>query len=903
MNTTPRQWAKESAVAVLAILLLGLALTCGLTSSRWIHAPFPGFFIMANRVIASVSLPTWPIAQHQHLYQHAILAVNGHAVETSEELYTFVQNSSPGSPTSYTLKKDGLQSEQVLPIRIFTVQDYWLLFGSYLLSGFALAFTGLTVWWLKPTAPASFALLMVGLTGGIFAITGADLYGPHWFFRLHILGEAFFPASLVHLALVFPIDRTQRFRTLLVGFPYLISALLGVAYEVSLYTPDRYSRIHDLSTLYGAVGGFTLFSSVVWAYLTTHSHLVQQKIRIILIGFLSGFSLPALLMLSSAVTGGETSVNYAGFTTFLFPLSLGYAIVKHDLFEIDTMLRRSVYYFLLTVTLTVVYLVFLALLNWSLHSSELARSPLFPLLFTLTAVFLINPIKEHLQRGVDRVFFRLHYQPQKILDTASAVLAATLNLEEILSFIWHTVQETLGLEQGGVFLLTTDETAYAQFHPHLAGSPSLPVTHVFVRTLQQRGGKAFTLYDCLDPLLSIEAQAASRSALKHLFAQAVTPLLLKGKLIGFLAFGRKASGAFFSKDDMDFLSTLANQSALSIGNAFAYQKIHDFNVVLENKVEERTQALADTNIELQVSLEHLKHAYSTLQRSQENLMRAEKMADLGRLAAGIAHEMNTPLGASLTSLRLLKDLVAEYDSSIGDSSVNDRDHRAIAQEMDQLVDATQQWMEKAASHIRSLKLHTRNLQRSEECLFSVLQTIEDTRLLLAHQLRLSQCTLSVHCLTPEPMLYGDPSKLGQVLTNLITNAVDAYKAAGKDRGEILIIVSETANGVELRVNDQGCGIPPDQLPLIFDDLFSTKPLGEGTGLGLPISRDIMAKFFQGSVRVESFLGQGSSFILTFPHSEKPAADTASGELTPQHQPPEVAPTGSSARLHDSVVLL
>jgi signal transduction histidine kinase len=583
-------------------------------------------------------------------------------------------------------------------------------------------------------------------------------------------------------------------------------------------------------------------------------------------GFLGGFGLPALLMLSSGVTGGSVSINYAGFTVILFPLSLGYAIVKHDLFEIDALLRRSVYYFTLTVTLTLTYLAFLTLLNFFFHPSEVAHSPLFPLFFTLVAVLLLNPLKERLQKGVDRIFFRLRYDPKKTLEATSATLASTLQLEEILSCVWETMRETMGVNQGGILLLTSNRERYLQVHPPTTTPISWVSTHTVLLAAQHKRGRVFSVYDCETLEFIADRQPEGETVPAWLGAQLFVPLLFKNDLIGLILLGRKESGAFFSAEDIDFLSTLANQSALSIANALAYQKIHEFNLALEKKVAERTEALAQTNAELHDSLDQLEQAYRDLQRSQENLVRAEKMADLGRLTAGIAHEMNTPLGASLTSLKLLGNLVHEYRTSIGDDTVTEPDHQEIATEMDQLINSTQQWMEKAAAHIRSLKLHTRDGQRGEERLFSVLQTIEDTRLLLAHRLRFSGCTLSVSCHIEDPTLHGDPSKLGQVLTNLVGNALDAYKDANRRGRDIMITVHDEGEDLEIQVKDQGCGIPPEHLDRIFDDLFSTKSLGEGTGLGLPIARHIMTNFFSGHIRVESVLGQGSTFILHFPRS-------------------------------------
>jgi C4-dicarboxylate-specific signal transduction histidine kinase len=171
--------------------------------------------------------------------------------------------------------------------------------------------------------------------------------------------------------------------------------------------------------------------------------------------------------------------------------------------------------------------------------------------------------------------------------------------------------------------------------------------------------------------------------------------------------------------------------------AAAYSKIQNLNAELEEKVEQRTEQLSRSNSELEASLRQLEQAYQKLQESRENLAQAEQMAAFGRLAAGIAHEMNTPLGASMTSLKLLHDLVEEYKASAADPDVGAGDHRQIASEMDDFVSATRTWLEKAATHIRSLKLYTAAVQRSEDSQFSVLQTIEDVRLLLSHRLRLS----------------------------------------------------------------------------------------------------------------------------------------------------------------------
>jgi hypothetical protein len=124
----------------------------------------------------------------------------------------------------------------------------------------------------------------------------------------------------------------------------------------------------------------------------------------LLLGLVGGFAFPGFLMFYSGITGGEVPVNYAGFTVILFPLSIGYAIVKYDLFEIDALLKRSVYYMTLSVTLALGYLGFLGVTGWGLHSSAIARSTYFPLLFTLIVIVFLGPLKDAVQQTVDRVF-------------------------------------------------------------------------------------------------------------------------------------------------------------------------------------------------------------------------------------------------------------------------------------------------------------------------------------------------------------------------------------------------------------------------------------------------------------------------------------------------------------------
>lgn len=474
--------------ATLAIAALVLTAVCAFNSAHWIGKTFPGFFVMSNRVIASVSLPHWPAADHD-IFQRAVIAVNRLPVADGREVYRRVAAAPPGTALTYTLRKRGHVAHFTARSLTFTSRDYLMLFVPYLVSGLGLALIGIGVWYSKPDSPASLALLMGGIAGGVFAITGTDLYSPYWFFRIHILGEAFFPASLLmHLALVFPVDRARVRRRLVLSLPYAVAAALGAAYEIFLYRPAAYTLIHNLCMDYAGIGGAALIGAVAWDYFTSESQLIRQRIRVVMLGLLCGFGVPGVLMFFSGITGGEVAVNYAGFTVIMFPLAIGYAIVKHDLFEIDALVKRSVYYLGITATLALAYLGFLGLTNVALHYSEFAGSPVFPLLFTLVVILFINPLKDAVQAAVDRVFFRVSYNPRRVLDSTSAALTSTLRLEDVVSFIWGTIGGTMGVRSGGIYLRATQGGEYLPVLPGTAPEPISAESPLIAHITRKRGG-------------------------------------------------------------------------------------------------------------------------------------------------------------------------------------------------------------------------------------------------------------------------------------------------------------------------------------------------------------------------------------------------------------------------------
>jgi signal transduction histidine kinase len=810
MSRSPQPSWHRVGAALLVLALLSLTLTCSVTSLRWIDKSFPGFMVVAHGVIASASLPHWPVAQHSGIYQHLVLAVNDQPVTTAEEIYGMVGQFPPGTLLTYTLRKDGHVSQVVLPSLIFTRVDYVLLFVAYLFNGVAIALIGIIVWLLKPRSPASQALCFTGVMAGVFCVTGTDLYSPHWFFRLHVSAEALFPAGLLHLALVFPVNRLPRGRSFLIGLPYLVSLGLGLAYHLWLYHADGYSLLHSLCMLYAGMAGLTFLGKIIWDYTTTDSPLTLQRLRVILLAFLTGYGFPAFVMLSAGLTGGAVPVNYAAFTGPVFPLGLGYAIVKHDLFDIDALLKRWTYYLMFTASLAVLYVGVLAFLNLSFSSSEVARSPYFPLLFAVLAVLLLNPFRAYLQNSIDLFFHRVRYNPKSVLEETSAAFASTLHQEDIFTLLWRTLRNTVGVTSGAIFLGNAEKTFYLPVSS--SGREErrrLAVDAPLIRAVQ-RQRRILSLYDLEDEGTRSPENDDIQQGFYRLSARLLVPFLLKGELLGFLALGQKEAGTFFSADDRDFLIALANQSALSIANAFAYEEIRELNSNLENKVRQ-----------VQESEQEAEQSRAQLRRLSARLIHLQE-----KERERISRELHDHLGQILTA--------ASMDIRWAQS------HTAAGPE-------TTERLEEAAHLVQAAIRATRQMSLSLRP-----ETLSGSGL----EVVLKQCAVEFERRSGLPVTFRSQYANGHLPSATMTNVYRIVQEAltniarHAEATEVVISLESTADTLHVSVVDNGIG-------------FTATTRSDPHALGL-VGMQERATLLAGSLEVQSTPGAGVAVRLVVP---------------------------------------
>ena len=293
--------------------------------------------------------------------------------------------------------------------------------------------------------------------------------------------------------------------------------------------------------------------------------------------------------------------------------------------------------------------------------------------------------------------------------------------------------------------------------------------------------------------------------------------------------------------------------------ATAYDRLRNqFGAAFKRMADERE--LAALHAALQEHLEELEQAHQALRENRERLLISESMASLGRLTAGMAHEMNTPLAAVRAALGELLDLISEFRTSIDGPDVTSQDLRDIAAEMETATKLADNAAHQVAGFVRSIKAETRELASKDLRHFDPLVVTKDALMLLAHGARAANCTVTLGAEPRPPLdLFGSPGRLAQIVTNLVTNAIQA--SAEKGGGPIVVHLQPSDGAVELRVSDRGIGIAPDDVRKIFEPMYTSKPFGVGTGLGLTIVHDIVTAHFNGTIDVETEPGLGTTFIL------------------------------------------
>jgi len=467
----------------------------------------------------------------------------------------------------------------------------------------------------------------------------------------------------------------------------------------------------------------------------------------------------------------------------------------------------------------------------------------------------------------------------RALQKASETISSEIHLEKLLEKLLGILVTNAGAIKGHVLLMegdklfeegeTSAEEEKINVLKHIPYQESKNISQVIVNYVL-RTGETLVLDNAADDEIFKNDILIIRNQSKSLFCM---PLVYQNKLSGILYLENNLIPGAFTSERVEILKMLSGQIVISIENARLYKNLEEYNRNLEEKVSKRTIEISLKNEQLNVQKEELRTTLENLKHSQVQLVQSEKMASLGQLVAGIAHEINNPItfiSAGVDSLKTNLDEIGQVLAiyqKITPENVSEKlkdiekvkgkvEYRETVKEINRLIESIKNGSRRTTEIVKGL----RTFSRLDEDIIKTADIHEglDSTLILLHNKYNNRIEI-VRNYENIPPVECYPGPLNQVFMNILSNAIDAID----DKGTITISTSKTDRSVEISILDTGRGIPENLKEKIFEPFYTTKEVGKGTGLGLSISHGIIQKH-RGSINFKSEVGKGSEFIISLP---------------------------------------
>ncbi|MEG4584346.1 AAA family ATPase [Microcoleus sp. MOSTC5] len=453
---------------------------------------------------------------------------------------------------------------------------------------------------------------------------------------------------------------------------------------------------------------------------------------------------------------------------------------------------------------------------------------------------------------------------------ASQTISGEIEFEKLLSSLLSIVIENAGADKCWFMLLQDDRLLIEGSITE--GSKPVVFQHILVDDSHdiplrliykvKHNKQTVVLFDAtIDPTLANDPYIIRQQPQSIL----CSPILHQGKLLGILYLENNLAPGAFTSDRVELLNLLCAQAAISLENARLYQQS-------------------------QTSAQQLEQALHDLQQTQLQMIQSEKMSALGNLVAGVAHEINNPVGFIYGNLNeaksTVKDLVEHLnlyreralETEIADHA-EDIDLDYIIEDLPNIIDS----MQLGCDRIKDISTSLRTFSRADKDYkvpFNIHSGLDSTILILKYRLKANDRRPAIEVVKDYgniPEIECFPGQLNQVFMNILANAIDALEESNIGRtfaqiktnpNRIKIITSADNQEVKITIADNGQGMSESVKQKIFDHLFTTKAVGKGTGLGLAIAQQIVTEKHGGSIHVNSILEEETEFIITLPVKAK-----------------------------------
>jgi signal transduction histidine kinase len=567
--------------------------------------------------------------------------------------------------------------------------------------------------------------------------------------------------------------------------------------------------IHALITI---VAGFT---QLVAKYKREKGQAKRQLLFILIASVVLWLVVPITNFAITLSAQTTTFIKLSPFYALVFGIFITYAIVAQKLFDIKAAVARSVAYVMLLVAIVGIYGVVIFGIVDSLVDNSRTRQ-IFSLLLILPLAISFHSFKLFFDRVTNRIFYRDSYDPQQVLDNLGSVMVAEIDLHKILESTRQILSEAFKSNFIEFILIENRE-------PELKISKNQQLQNNFA-VLKHH------LREQRRDILEVET-AGRHNLLRQEFIDNGVAVSLRLKtqqqIVGFILFGEKRSGDIYTSQDLKLLTIIANELAVAIQNALRFEEIQQFNITLQEKINEATKQLRHANIRLK-----------ELDRTKDEFI---SMA---------SHQLRTPL----TTIKGYLSMI--LDGDIGPVTKNEK--QMIQQAFD------------SAERMVFLIADLLNVSRLQSGKFVIDNKPTDLAKMVEDQTNQLQETAKNHHLTlsykkPDkfPMLNLDDTKVQQVVMNFMDNAI-FYTPAG---GSIDVALEATPDSINYTVTDTGLGVPAAEQHHLFAKFYragnARKMRPDGTGLGLFMAKKVIAAQ-GGAIIFKSTEGKGSTFGFSFP---------------------------------------
>jgi len=603
--------------------IFSTALLFAVNIIRWGNTPDFGFGYRTAAGFSVVGVVTGPGDEAGIEIGDRILKVNDRPFTAMKE-FRAAQRRGLGDENRYLVERNGKQFEVVIRNTPLGFIGAFSRSGLTYLIGLCYVFIGIVVFLMKPYHRNSWIFFGFTVSIGLFFVFFVKLADmkPYWLGTVHILINTLVPAAFVHLALGFPEEKAIiKKHPWLQMLPYL--AAIALFASIRIHTPllaDVPKYLYFCLIGYIALSIVFFLGSCLKLWLMSKSEIVRLRSKMILLGAGISALVPLFEIMINALFAWHIFPSFNYYLPFLviFPLAIGYCIVKHDLFDIDAIIKRTYGYILTTTGIAGVYALFVFVSNLAFGRLEITKSSLFPLIFILAVVFFFNPIRNRVQKFIDKVFYRLEYDYQDTVQKISESMRTLLGLDQIGKSIMETALGTMFIDSGSVMLLNKDKQVYEHLiragqrekrkepdeeeratgrrpekgKEEIAKGVVLPASAPFVQKLAERM-KEVTVYDVEEDPFFEDQKESCGTTMEEMEATLVVPLVYEEDLIGLIGLGGKKSGKFYRREDIRLLQTLANQGAVAIKNAWMVA-----DVIEKERMEEELNIARDLQMSM-----------------------------------------------------------------------------------------------------------------------------------------------------------------------------------------------------------------------------------------------------------------------------------------------------------------